>query len=220
MRDEGMKAVLDREELLIQKKMRESLSRGKAELWPSVKRAIAKEDCRTGNRVWRTMRFPGRAWVPAAILAMALCVMGAGILRHWYVYDSSGSRTALAEGDGFDAGEGYAVMLPSADHVAAEEIRIPYDRADDPAFIPGGLQIPGNTEEERDIPELKEKLRQLPPGTYAEISANGMTYAAVQGHFTADYEECRKMPRGMCWGSGCRTPRSSRRTTASISLLR
>ena len=132
--------------------------------------------------------------ITAAALIAGMCLMGAGFLKHWFVYDSSGNQTTLTEAEAFDPGEGYASMKPAeaGETVPAEDLWFAYDWIDDEALIPGGLQIPGSTAEDQDIPELREKLIALPQGTLAEIRANGAEYAGVQGSFTTDYEACER----------------------------
>ena len=192
MEKKRAKTILDSEELALQKLLQEGIRTGTADLWPAVRNAIVQEESHSLGKFLRTRQgfhFPKRAWAAAAVLVLTLGLMGAGILRHWFVYDSNGNVTALTESEGFHAGEEYALMSPAAEGETAmapgweiaEEVYYHYDWPDDPAFIPGGLLIPGNTASERDLPELKEKLAKLPAGTYAEIRANGKVYTAVQG---------------------------------------
>ncbi len=192
MRNERTKAILDAEELAIQKMINRSIVLGKTDLWPSVQKEILRECMGNTKKMKRVSSVSKRVWIPAAALTVTLCLLGAGVLTHWFIYDSNGHMTVLTENDGFKTGSENAAIMPSMDPEASGTLFHPYDWADDPAYIPGGLQIPGHSAEERNIPKLKEKLGKLQPASYAEIRINGMFYTAVQGSFTTDYETCKK----------------------------
>ena len=192
MPNKETKVMLDREELALQNKLREGLTINRTDLWPAVKAAVEKDQASAVPERRGSLRIPRRTFVLAAALVAALALMGAGILNHWFIYDSAGNKTTLAEDEGFAAREEYAVMKPAASQDADGNLRYAYDWVDDDSWIPGGLQIPGNSTEERNIPGLRQSLKLLPAGTLAEISANGARYTAVQGSFSTDYETCRK----------------------------
>ena len=199
---EGTKIFLDQEELAIQKKLRDGLSWEKTDLWPAVKAAVGRESASAGTGLRRNARISRRVALTAAALIAGLCLMGAGFMSSWFVYDSAGNQTKLTEAEGFAPGEGYAVMKPAADgeQLPAEELSYPYDWVENEALIPGGLQIPGKTAGEQNIPELREKLAHLPQGTLAEVRANGIGYAEVQGSFSTDYAACEAAVRNNALG--------------------
>jgi hypothetical protein len=123
--------------------------------------------------------------------------MGAGILRHWCVYNSSGDKTTLAQDEGLLPGGEYAAIKPDMDTSlpAEEDLYFAYDWVENKELIPGGLQIPGRTPEESDIPELKDSLKKLPRGTFVDLQVNGTQYTAIQGFFTEDYETFKNETR-------------------------
>ncbi|MCR5295016.1 MAG: hypothetical protein K6E30_07570 [Lachnospiraceae bacterium] len=190
---ERTKIFLDQGERTLQKKLKDSYVSEKTDLWPAVQRAVAKEPAQA---ISGTRRAPvsRRVWVAAAALAAVLGLMGAGIFKHWSIYDSSGKKETLAQEEAFEPGDGYAAMKPAEEEEAFSktELYYAYDWVENENLIPGGLQIPGNTAEEQNIPELKEKLIQIPQGSLVEISTNGIDYAEVQGSFTSDYEICKE----------------------------
>ncbi len=184
-----MNITLDQEERILQKKMKNSFSPAEKDLWPAIQRAIVRDSAVNEIAARRGMRSSRRLLITAAALVAVLGLMGAGILRHWYVYDSCGSRTTLAETEGFEPGEGGAALKPNLQEntLPAEDLYFFYDWVENKDLIPGGLQIPGSTSEDRNIPELKESLEKLPKGTFVDIQANGIWYTGVQGFFTQDY---------------------------------
>ena len=202
MLGEGTKTILDPEERILQKKMRDGLVRDKTDLWPAVRKAVVQESTSAGAGARRKGRVSVRVCLTAAALIAGLALMGAGFLKHWFVFDSSGSQSTLTETEAFEPGEGYASMQPAADADAppAEDVFFHYDWTENEAWIPGGLQIPGSTAEEQDIPELRDALAALPQGSYAEIRANGTGYTGVQGSFTTDYKELEQTAEGNALG--------------------
>ena len=102
--------LLDQEELILQKKMKDSLIAEKKDLWPAIEKAIAKNRAETVPVTRK--HISRRIWVTAAALAAVLGLMGAGILKHWFVCDSDGSKMILAENEGFEPGNGFAGMKP------------------------------------------------------------------------------------------------------------
>ncbi len=184
-----MNITLDHEERILQKKMKDSFSPAEKDLWPAIEKAIAGEPAVNEIAARRGMRGSRRLLITAAALVAVLGLMGAGILRHWCVYNSSGDKTTLAEDEGLLPGGGYAAIKPDMDTSlpAEEDLYFAYDWVENKELIPGGLQIPGSTSEDRNIPELKESLEKLPKGTFVDIQANGIWYTGVQGFFTQDY---------------------------------
>jgi hypothetical protein len=192
-----MNITLDQEERILQKKMKDSFSPTEKDLWPAIQRAIAREPAVNEIAARRGMRGSRRLLVTAAALVAVLGLMGAGILRHWCVYNSSGDKTTLAQDEGLLPGGEYAAIKPDMDTSlpAEEDLYFAYDWVENKELIPGGLQIPGRTPEESDIPELKDSLKKLPRGTFVDLQVNGTQYTAIQGFFTEDYETCKNETR-------------------------
>lgn len=149
------------------------------DLWPEIARKIRIE------KPWPRYR---KAMVTiGAVCAAALCLMGAGILRHWYVFDSSGAKTELNEGEGFPMGE--VTALPVKDEEPAE-IFFAYDWPDTAGNVPFGAEWPA----------LNAFFDRAEPGVLLAgghtVENGSVMQTETKGFFETDYEAFLKKAAG------------------------
>ncbi len=170
--------TLNTEDKALKQELMDGIRPDPVDVWPAVSAAIHRRPDRVRHGL------PRRVLIPMIALVALICLMGAGYLNHWYVFDSDGSKTELAENEGYAQKDG-AVIMQLYKENGSEGIFNPYDWTENADYPLGGIPLAGNPS--------AALIQEAEAGQLVETWDHELPFTQVMGAYTTDYAEFQRM---------------------------